>query len=86
MTLTASWRVAMAPAPLVVRARYNVEAARGTICIVVDGAEFHTSCWTADGLGAPMEVREFRLEAPGLYDIWVQSSNEKSVTISVELR
>lgn len=76
----------MAPAPLVIRARYNVETTRGNVCIVVDGAEFHTSCWMADGLGAPMEHREFRLAAPGEYFVWVQSDNEKSVTISVDLR
>ncbi len=76
-------RVASAPAELTLRARYDVPTERGELCIIAEGPEYHYSCWTANGYGPPMQVRMFRLYAPGEYLVWLQAEHHRTAAIPV---
>ena len=60
-------RVATAPVKLRVEARYDIDNVLGTLCIVVDGSEFHDSCWDADGSGPRLKPVDILLEHGGEY-------------------
>lgn len=62
-----SEHVATVPLRLRIEARYDAAAVRGGLCIVVDGEEFHTSCWDEDGHGGYLHATEVLLEHGGAY-------------------
>lgn len=74
----ANVRVASAPRLLRIETRYDVDRVQGQLCLIVDGEEFHLSCWDAESVRVPPPV-EVRLTHAGEYAVQMvqQSGNGK---------
>lgn len=64
-------------ARVTLRGRYDHAAVGGTVCFVIDGVEYHTSCWQSDEETAPLVVRTFLLEHEGEYVAVMQTADGK---------
>jgi hypothetical protein len=78
MTMTPEGFYMQREAPLSVRVRYDHETVRGVVCIVINGAEDHTSCWIEDGTGPALITRVFHLEHAGRYEVAVVGEQQRS--------
>lgn len=82
---TSPCRICPTPVTVTVRARYDHALVHGTLCLVVDGAEYHSSCWFADEDTRPLTVQRFLLEHRGEYSIWMQGDKQVTPVVTVEL-
>jgi hypothetical protein len=73
------------PQILTLRGRYDHAQVAGAVCFIVDGAEYHSSCWLSDEETAPLVVRRFLLEHGGEYLLQMRADKVASNVITVEL-
>lgn len=68
------------PVQVNVSGRYDPETVRGAVCFIIDGPEFHTSCWFEDGLGAALHVEHFYIGTGGEYTIEMRNERQRATT------
>lgn len=77
-------RFGSAPTTLTVRARLD-PALVGGVCIVVDGAERHSSCWYQEQIRTPQVVTRYAVETPGEYTVVMRSDTRVSAAVDIIL-
>lgn len=57
----------------------------GGVCIVIDGAEWHSSCWYQEEIRTPQVVTRYAVETSGEYTIVMRTEGRVSNTVDVIL-
>lgn len=81
--ISISTHIGSAPMKLKVEARFDAERVIGALCLIVDSdADYHSSCWEQQGLGAPFRSVIVVLGKPGEYSLQLQqvSGNGKRLS------